>query len=614
MKSINTLLSALFFLGAIVGITSCTEEADYTPAQKPENAQVYFATDEASTVSLETGQQSFMVSIYRISLKGALTVNITSQDESGIFTIPSSVTFAEGTTKAEIPVSFDFDKLEPEKKYPISFAIDGNSELSEYGNSELVLNVQYAPWGAWEKFGTGVYTYSLYWGGKDSYDIYRKQSLLDANQFQFKISPWGANKDTELIIDYNKSTNQAKVYRETQVATHSTYGAVYVSDIVYYIDNIEGKTGSYEKYPCTFNPETGLFSLNLIYYVGAGYFGQGVETFQLDGFKQYDYSITMTNKGNYIDLDKQDNAVIGFVAGTDVDFYRYVLVAGALSDNEIDKVANGIIDGSIESAEVKGNNSIAFPLSEAGKYTVVAVTYNENEEVQLHNALIFDFEPAGKPNPWVSLGNCGYTDDFVFTSYFETESADDVASYPVEIYENKEQPGMFRLQNPYGPESFYGEVEGAVFADGNHNIVINATDPEGVYIELQSTGLDLGDAEIGIYSMAGYYLDEGKTLEEVKVAGVCGTYKNNIITFPKEALAIVLGEKMYKANIYGAWKIDMNALQKTNRSVSTFNWNSLQKSVFAGNSLMSVPDYRIMHVRGQKVDTQRVVKVRNFKY
>lgn len=29
---------------------------------------------------------------------------------------------------------------------------------------------------------------------------------------------------------------------------------------------------------------------------------------------------------------------------------------------------------------------------------------------------------------------------------------------------------------------------------------------------------------------------------------------------------------------------------------------------------MSVPDYRIMHVRGQKVDTQRVVKVRNFKY
>lgn len=398
------------------------------------------------------------------------------------------------------------------------------------------------------------------------------------------------------------------------MATHSTYGAVYVSDIVYYIDNIEGKTGSYEKYPCTFNPETGLFSLNLIYYVGAGYFGQGVETFQLDGFKQYDYSITMTNKGNYIDLDKQDNAVIGFVAGTDVDFYRYVLVAGALSDNEIDKVANGIIDGSIESAEVKGNNSIAFPLSEAGKYTVVAVTYNENEEVQLHNALIFDFEPAGKPNPWVSLGNCGYTDDFVFTSYFETESADDVASYPVEIYENKEQPGMFRLQNPYGPESFYGEVEGAVFADGNHNIVINATDPEGVYIELQSTGLDLGDAEIGIYSMAGYYLDEGKTLEEVKVAGVCGTYKNNIITFPKEALAIVLGEKMYKANIYGAWKIDMNALQKTNRSVSTFNWNSLQKSVFAGNSLMSVPDYRIMHVRGQKVDTQRVVKVRNFKY
>lgn len=107
---------------------------------------------------------------------------------------------------------------------------------------------------------------------------------------------------------------------------------------------------------------------------------------------------------------------------------------------------------------------------------------------------------------------------------------------------------------------------------------------------------------------------KGKTLEEDKVAEYVVLIKIILITFPKEALAIVLGEKMYKANIYGAWKIDMNALQKTNRSVSTFNWNSLQKSVFAGNSLMSVPDYRIMHVRGQKVDTQRVVKVRNFKY
>ena len=72
MKSINTLLSALFFLGAIVGITSCTEEADYTQAQKPENAQVYFATDEASTVSLETGQQSFMVSIYPYIPQGGI--------------------------------------------------------------------------------------------------------------------------------------------------------------------------------------------------------------------------------------------------------------------------------------------------------------------------------------------------------------------------------------------------------------------------------------------------------------------------------------------------------------------------------------------------------------
>lgn len=614
MKLINTFLSALLSLSTVIGVISCTEEADYTPAQIPDNAQVYFATDESSTVSLEAGQQSFMVSVYRISKEGALTVNVTAKDESGIFTIPSSVTFADGTTKAELAVSFDFSKLEPEKKYPISFAIDNESELSQYGNSKIVLNVQYAPWGEWEKMGTGVYTYSLYWGGKVSYDIYRKQSLIDTNQFQFKIPGWGAGGDVDLIIDYNKLTNKAKVYRETQVDTHATYGSVYVSDVVYYIDNVQGGTGSYDKYPCTYDPETGLFSLNLVYYVSAGTFGNGIETFQLDGFKQYDYSITMTNKGNYIDLEKQDNAVIGFVVGTDVNFYKYSLVSGSLSEKEIEEIVNGIKDGSIEAEEAFESGSIAFPMSEKGKYTVVAVVYDENEKVQGYNSLTFDFEPAGLPNPWVSLGMCEYTDDFLFTSYFETENADDVISYPIEIYENKDQPGLFRLQNPYGPKSFYGEVEGATFADGDHNIVINATDPNGVYIDLQSTGLDLGDGEAGMYSMAAYYLDNGNALEDVKAEGVCGTFKNNVITFPKETLALVLGEKIYKVNTYGAWKIDMNALKATSKSIALFNWNNLQRINFKENISMCIPNYRIVHVKGQAINPLEVLKVQDFEY
>lgn len=613
MKSINTLLSALFLLGVSMGITSCTEEADYTPAKKPDNAQVYFASDETETVSLEAGQQSFMVSVYRISKEGSLTVNIISKDESGIFTIPSSVTFADGTTKAELPISFNFNKLEAEKKYPISFAIDSKTETSEYGPSELDINVQYAPWGEWERFGTGVFTYSLYWGGKGSNEIYRKKSLINPKQYMFKITGWGGSGDVDFIIEYNEDTNLAKVYSETQVATHDTYGAVYVSDVVYYIEHVQGETGSYEKYPCTFNPETGLFSFNLIYYCSAGSFGNGIETFQLDGFKQYDYSITMSNKGNYVDVDKQDNAVISFVTGTDVNFYRYVLTTGALSDSEIKQVADGIMDRSIESTEATGSSSIAFPMSEPGTYTIVAVTYDENEIAQKYNALTFDFEPAGVPNPWVSLGVCKYIDDFIFTSYFNSASAEDIEPYFIAVDENKDQPGLFRLQNPYGPESIYGGVEGAVFAEGNHHIIINATDPNGVYIDLQSTGLDFGEGEIGIYSLASYYMAKGESLEEVKKAGLCGTYKNNIISFPKESLALVLGDKIYTANTYGAWKIDMN-VSDAHRSAFKFNWNSLQNIGFKGITSMSIPNYRIIYVQGRNINLQEILKVHNFEY
>ena len=75
-----------------------------------------------------------------------------------------------------------------------------------------------------------------------------------------------------------------------------------------------------------------------------------------------------------------------------------------------------------------------------------------------------------------------------------------------------------------------------------YNIEINAADANGVYIPVQNTGLNWGDGNFYVYSMAAYYLDNGASLDETKAKGVCGTLKDGVITFPSKSLLFAFFE------------------------------------------------------------------------
>ena len=99
----------------------------------------------------------------------------------------------------------------------------------------------------------------------------REISKSDADD-TYKISHWGY--DVDFYFTWDKTTNQCQVAEQFTGYTHSSYGDVYVSDLPHYTDQV-----SYNDYPCYYDPETGTFTFNLIYYVSAGYFGMGAETF-----------------------------------------------------------------------------------------------------------------------------------------------------------------------------------------------------------------------------------------------------------------------------------------------------------------------------------------------
>lgn len=138
----------------------------------------------------------------------------------------------------------------------------------------------------WELYGTGTYTYTLIQSGySPDHEIHYRYNIFDNTIGQFNLKHV-MFEGMDLIIDYNSETGACKVTPQYTGWNNDTYGKIYVSDI----PNYPLEPGStYEQYPCTFNSETGLFSLNLIYFVSEelggitnGYFAYGIETFQLD--------------------------------------------------------------------------------------------------------------------------------------------------------------------------------------------------------------------------------------------------------------------------------------------------------------------------------------------
>ena len=172
-------------------------------------------------------------------------------------------------------------------------------------------------------------------------------------------------------------------------------------------------------------------------------------------------------------------------------------------------------------------------------YNAADFTYDEFAEVSIaieessatpYGIATYTFS-VGIPAPWASLGMATYRDDLV-TTFWATGNP----VYQVEIQENLENPGIYRLVNPFGANYPYNDP-GDWDTTQDYYLEINAQDPEGVYIPLCQMGTDWGYGYWKIWSFANYYMvRQDKTLEEVKAAGYCGTFKDGMITFPANTL------------------------------------------------------------------------------
>lgn len=583
----------LFIAALAAGFTACDGGGidDYEPAATPTGAQVYFdSADNGMAVSLADGQTEVTVPIYRAEGGGALTVNLTLTDESGLITIPGgSVSFAAGQKEANVTLAVNFSAIEANKKYPFTIAVSA-ADASLYAVASLEGTIEFAPWTEWTKLGTGTYLYSLYFEGDDpGRDLMWRQSLIDDTMVEFRLE--GVMYNTNMTFSGKKvNVNGKDMYILFVPEQGTKYVNTNYNEEVMFAD-IYTYTGQEKYYSASFyDPETGEFAFAMVYYISLGVFNNGYEYFQLDGFATYD--IDLTANGHYVAPDGTDYALVQCHLSDGLGSAQYTAVAGSLSDAEVDKVVEDMIAGTIESKTTdEPNGYLTFAFPETGMYTVVVAGFDAEGNHVCTASLPVAYIPVGSNGPnvdddpdWTTLGYCTYTDDFM------PALSDEVGpeTFEVKIQQNNEYPGVYRLVDVYGPKGY-----GFPYADATKNyfIHIDATDPEGVLLSIDNQGIQPFSNAGNMYTACLATVND-MTLEAAKEAGLCGTLEAGFITFPKKSLAVGLVEgervKFYYANTNGAFEVDMSALTTEARSHRAFRTSVRRPMRVYGNPVASM--------------------------
>lgn len=264
------LLAMPFVLG------SCSDDDEWS-AGNPANTEginVYLPADNGQNVALSPTESTFTVEVARSSESGQLTVplkvvNANGYDADGnaLFSVPESVTFADGEKTKEVTVTCS-DNMEMFKTYKIAISV-AEEYTQPYADSEenlprIELNIVKEDYKA---FATGVY-FSDFWGDDDG--PYQEEATIEYSEIMklYRFSNIISGQSFTFSVDEdNKITFGASKYSTGYV--HPSYGDVFISP------------SEEADYPSYYDPDTKTFYFGWEYTVSAGSFGSYYEWFKV---------------------------------------------------------------------------------------------------------------------------------------------------------------------------------------------------------------------------------------------------------------------------------------------------------------------------------------------
>lgn len=206
------------------------------------------------------------------------------------------------------------------------------------------------------------------------------------------------------------------------------------------------------------------------------------------------------------------------------------------------------------------------------------------------------YETGKLPYVWNTLGEGVYTDD-VATGVYGL----DPITVPCVVEEEASTPGLYRLsgfQQPLAAAAFemtvdeIAEYENVVWR--NAQIIIDATDPANVMIELQDYGVCFNTDDGFVDGVTSMYKGAPFSV---------GTLENGVIAFPevKGLLCTIGGDGYYYANQHGAFKLVLpaasNGVAATKCNGNVVRNASARKEFFAPVSMKFEREVKAIDVK-----------------
>ena len=234
---------------------------------------------------------------------------------------------------------------------------------------------------------------------------------------------------------------------------------------------------------------------------------------------------------------------IGLYAIADVVKYGLDVVVADLRYEDEETTMSVLPDTLARINTTAGYTDLYTGLKDNTSYTVVVWGTNGMQTKVAYAS----YKTEKNPEVFKSLGMATYTDDIVGPLFKASP-----VTYEVEIEESVDNPGKYRLVNPYG-EVFPYNDPGDWDDSQTYYMVIDATNPDAVVIPQQALGVDWGDGMMGVWCMVENYLAQGAPASYVEP--YYGKLKDGVITFPANSLIVLDDEGAYYANTNGAFKV-----------------------------------------------------------
>lgn len=568
MKTKN-ILASLLAVAAVVALPACDDD-EYTPGEQ--SPGVYFPADAPESYDLALDGMSFNVTVSRLGISEAATYSFSTVEyDNAIFSVPSTVSFAEGASTAEITITYDASKLEydVEHQFTLAFSEEGTSS---YGlRSYEFVALLPAPWTDWAELATGTYTCnnSFFGNGTEVAGMnleMRENEITGA--LQYRIPGWvlldSENETyTDLVIDATPIGGGSAIcyVQPAYIGEHTSYGPIYMTDIYTYAATVNPEYIG--NYPLSdfieasfYQAEEGRFYLYTVYYCSEGVFSNNYEFFQLDGFN--DYSVSVRYNGVYTDTNGDISAVLSATLGADATDVRAAIVG----ESGLQATLSGILDGSVDYEEVSSSNASRFflPVPEAGSYTAVVAVVADNEVMQ-YATVQFTIEISGDDEDWTTLGEAEFLSGWIVPLFSNNQTGEtiDPATMPIlcDIQESKETPGYYRLKDPYHAGDFATMFGNEATSKGY--IYIDAVESDFIkvpvaYCGFSATGLFTdGLDDVYLSDMVYYYHINEIDKATITQAGYYNEYDASLDCY-------IINDPCFGPNetefIYGLWDSD----------------------------------------------------------